>query len=112
VTAAFNRNALAHINAAVGADFDPERFDHVARWDPDERWIEMRLRARDGHEVHLPGLGLTVELHAGEEIRTEISAKLTPEGVTAELTGAGFEPVAMWGAEGGEFLLTLARPAG
>jgi L-histidine Nalpha-methyltransferase len=112
VTAAFNRNALAHINAAVGADSEPEGFDHVARWDPDERWIEMRLRARGGHQVHLSGLGLTVELGAGEEIRTEISAKLTPEGVTAELAGAGFEPVAMWGAEAGEFLLTLARPTG
>jgi L-histidine Nalpha-methyltransferase len=111
VTAAFNRNALTHINAAVGADFDPEHFDHVARWDPDERWIEMRLRSRDDQQVHLPGLGLTIELGAGEEIRTEISAKLTPDGVTAELAGADFEVVAMWGAAGAEFLLTLARPA-
>jgi L-histidine Nalpha-methyltransferase len=112
VTAAFNRNALAHVNAAVGADFAPDRFDHVARWDPEQRWIEMHLRARDAQHVHLPDLGLTIELAAGEEIRTEISAKLTPDGVAAELGGAGFEVVAMWGADEGEFLLTLARPVG
>ena len=45
VTAEFNRNVLRVINRELGADFDPEAFAHVALWDPDQEWIEMRLRA-------------------------------------------------------------------
>ena len=45
VTAAFNRNVLHVVNRELDADFEPESFAHVARWDPDAEWIEMRLRA-------------------------------------------------------------------
>ena len=45
VTAAFNRNVLAVVNRELDADFVPERFAHVALFDADQEWIEMRLRA-------------------------------------------------------------------
>src|SRR5262249_19975085 len=60
VTAAFNRNVLTVVNRELGADFRPERFTHVACWDPDEEWIEMRLRADHAHEVHVADPGLDV----------------------------------------------------
>ena len=41
---------------------------------------------------------------------TEISAKFTPERVEEELATAGFVVDSMWGADEGEFLLTLAHP--
>ncbi len=108
VTAEFNRNVLRVINRALGADFVPERFDHVARWDPDAAWIEMRLRARGRQRVSVPGVGLTVEFADQEELRTEISAKFTRPRVAAELDAAGFSLQRWWTDPAGDFGLSLA----
>ena len=110
VTAEFNRNALRVVNRELGADFDPDAFDHVARWDPEERWIEMRLRARSTQDVRIDGLALDVHFDAGEELLTEISAKFTAEGITEELLAAGFVVERTWTAGADDFLLVLARP--
>jgi L-histidine N-alpha-methyltransferase len=91
VTAEFNRNVLHAINRELDADFDPDAFDHVAFFDHENEWIEMRLRSRSDQLVTIPGAGLEVGIAEGEEIRTEISAKFTPEGIERELTAAGFE---------------------
>ena len=110
VTAAFNRNALRVVNRELDADFDADAFDHVARWDPDEHWIEMRLRARSPQQVHLGGLGETIAFDAGEDLLTEISAKFTVDRVTGELWDAGFAVDATWCHGIDDFLLVLARP--
>jgi len=109
VTADFNRNVLHVLNAQLGGDFDPALFHHVALWNEDEQWIEMRLRAAQETEVSLTEAGLTVRFDQGEDLLTEISAKFTPERVTQELSEAGFVVDGMWGADEGEFLLTLAH---
>lgn len=108
VTAEFNRNVLHVINRALDADFMPERFEHVARWDPVEAWIEMRLRARFAHRVRIGDLDLTVEFAEGEELRTEISAKFTPERVAQELGAAGFALRRWWTDTPGDFGVALA----
>jgi L-histidine N-alpha-methyltransferase len=110
VTADFNRNVLHVLNQQLGGDFDPKRFRHVALWNEDEQWIEMRLRATEAAEVSLTGAGITVCFEEGEDLLTEISAKFTPERVERELIDAGFVIDGMWGAEEGEFLLSLAHP--
>ncbi len=110
VTADFNRNVLHVLNEQLGGDFDPELFEHVALWNEDEQWIEMRLRAQESTEVSLAGAGITVRFDEGEDVLTEISAKFTPDGVEKELHEAGFVVEDMWGAQEGEFLLTLAHP--
>jgi L-histidine N-alpha-methyltransferase len=110
VTAAFNRNVLHRLNRELGADFDPDAFDHVAVWNGDEAWIEMRLRATRAMTVRLPALGLEVDFEDGEELRTEISAKFTPEQVAAELWQAGLVVQGTWTDPAGDFLLTLATP--
>lgn len=89
VTAAFNVNVLAVINRRLSADFDLENFTHVARYDDRRDWIEMRLRARDACVVEIRSLGLTVDFTAGEEMRTEISAKFTRERIRADLGASG-----------------------
>jgi L-histidine N-alpha-methyltransferase len=111
VTAAFNKNVLAVLNAELGADFDLDAFDHVARWDPEREWIEMRLRAASAQTVLVAGLGLTVEFAAGEQMRTEVSAKFREAGVRAELAAAGLSMRSWWTDEGGQFGLSLAVPA-
>ena len=110
VTADFNRNVLHVLNEQLGGDFDPDLFRHVALWNEDEQWIEMRLRADEASEVSLTGAGITVQFDEGEDLLTEISAKFTPERVERELSDAGFVVEGMWGADDGEFLLTLAHP--
>jgi len=110
VTADFNRNVLHVLNEQLGGDFDPERFRHVALWNEEEQWIEMRLRAERPTEVSLSGAGITVSFDEGEDLLTEISAKFTPERIEQELSEAGFVVEGVWGADEGEFLLALAHP--
>ncbi len=111
VTAEFNRNLLHVLNRELEADFLPERFAHVAAWDPDQRWIEMRLRAREAMTVRLSAIDMTVDFAAGEEMRTEISAKFTPDQVRSELAAADFEVIGLWSDPAADYLLTLACPA-
>jgi L-histidine N-alpha-methyltransferase len=112
VTAAFNRNVLVHLNRELGSSFDPAEFDHVAAWNAEERWIEMRLRSRRTQLVPVPALDLEVGLAAGEHIRSEISAKFTPDQIAAELDAAGLAVVQSFTDPDGDFLLTLAIPGG
>jgi Uncharacterized conserved protein len=89
VTAEFNRNVLHVLNRELDADFSPEQFDHIAYFDRRYEWIEMRLRARRPCSVLIAGLGLRVEFAAGEELRTEISAKFTRARLEADFHAAG-----------------------
>jgi L-histidine N-alpha-methyltransferase len=89
VTAEFNRNVLRVINRELDADFSPSAFEHVAFYDRNHEWIEMRLRARRAHTVLIAGLGLRVTFAEGEELRTEISAKFTRTRVQSDFHAAG-----------------------
>ena len=111
VTAEFNKNVLAVLNAELGADFDLDAFEHVAVWNADAEWIEMRLRSAMAQTVRLPGIGLTVEFADGEEMRTEVSAKFRREGVAAELAAAGFAMRSWWTDPADQFGLSLSVPA-
>ncbi|MFJ9029632.1 L-histidine N(alpha)-methyltransferase [Streptomyces sp. NPDC102274] len=108
VTAAFNKNVLLVINRELGADFDPRDFDHVALWDAGHEWIEMRLRARRDLMAKVPELDLVVHFAAGEEVRTEVSAKFRQDRVRTELAEAGMELTHWWTDEEGQFALSLA----
>ncbi|HEY2505882.1 MAG TPA: L-histidine N(alpha)-methyltransferase [Streptosporangiaceae bacterium] len=110
VTAAFNKNVLAVLNTQLGADFDVDAFDHVAVWVPESEWIEMRLRSAISQRVRLPGIDLTVRFAAGEEMRTEISAKFRRDRVASELATAGFAMRDWWTDAGGQFALSLSAP--
>jgi L-histidine N-alpha-methyltransferase len=111
VTAAFNRNLLTVLNRELGADFAGDRYEHLAAWDADNRWIEMRLRATEAMTVTLPALDLTVSFAGGEQMRTEISTKFTFEQVRDELGRAGMRVAGLWTDPAGDYLVTLARPA-
>ena len=111
VTAEFNKNILRVLNAELGADFDPDEFDHVAVWDAEREWIEMRLRSASDQTVRVPEIGLTVSFAAGEEMRTEISAKFRRDGVAAELAAAGLAMRSWWTDPGQRFAVSLSVPA-
>jgi L-histidine N-alpha-methyltransferase len=110
VTAEFNRNVLRVLNAELGANFDPDAFEHVAFFDEANSWVEMRLRALAGQTVSIPGAGLTLELASGDELRTEISTKFTPDRVRDELRDAGLRVDFFLTDDDGLFGLALASP--
>jgi L-histidine Nalpha-methyltransferase len=108
VTAAFNRNVLHVLNRELAGDLVPEHFTHVARWDPDEQWMEMHLRADHAQRAHLRDLGLTIDFARGEELHTEISAKFTRGRIEGELTAAGLDLVELFTDAAGDFAVSLA----
>jgi L-histidine N-alpha-methyltransferase len=108
VTAAFNRNVLAHVNRELHANFAVDGFAHRAVFNEEHRWIEMHLVSQREQSVRVADLDLDVAFADGEALRTEISAKFTPEGVMEELNVAGMRVLETWTDEDGDFLLTLA----
>jgi L-histidine Nalpha-methyltransferase len=112
VTAEFNRNVLRVINRELGADFEPDRFEHVAFFDAEREWIEMRLRSTVRQKVAIPAVGLEVEFAAREELRTEISAKFTPERLESDLAAAGLELERVLTDDAGLFALSLSTRRG
>ena len=65
VTAEFNRNVLLVLNRELSADFDPQRFEHVARWNEEDQRIEMWLRSVADQTVHVNDLDLEVGFCVG-----------------------------------------------
>ncbi|WP_371501066.1 L-histidine N(alpha)-methyltransferase [Kitasatospora sp. NBC_00374] len=110
VTAAFNKNVLAVLNRELDADFDPAQFEHVALWDARQEWIEMRLRSTRAQSVKIRALDLAVHFEAGEEMRTEVSAKFRRTRVADELSAAGLRLSEWWTDSQGRFGLSLAVP--
>ncbi len=107
VTADFDLNVLRVMNAALGADFDVDAFEHLAVWNEVDEWVEMRLRSVRDQRVRLAALDLEVEFAEGEQVRTEISAKFRRDRVAAELESAGLSPTAFWTDEAGDYALSL-----
>jgi L-histidine Nalpha-methyltransferase len=110
VTAEFNKNVLRVMNRELDASFEVDAFEHVAAWNHEREWIEMRLRSTRSQTIELRALELAIAFEAGEEMRTEVSAKFRRERVESELAAAGMELVAWWTDAGGDFALSLARP--
>jgi dimethylhistidine N-methyltransferase len=110
VTADFNKNILSVLNHELGANFDLDEFEHVALWDARAEWIEMRLRSCVDQIVEVPAIGRRVPFAAGEEMRTEISAKFRRSGVAAELAAAGLAMRHWWTDDRGRFGLSLSEP--
>jgi L-histidine N-alpha-methyltransferase len=109
VTAEFNLNALRVLNRRFGTAFEIDAFEHVAFYDSEKRWIEMRVRALRPTTASL-GNGREIWLDKGDEIRTEISRKFTRETFVDELAETGLE-LADWYTDSEHlFASALVRP--
>ena len=111
VTAQFNLNVLHVLNRELGANFDVDAFEHVAFFDREREWVEMRLRATKPQHVRVEALDLDIDFANREEMRTEISVKFTPERLRADLDAAGLELVATFTDPDALFAVSLARVA-
>jgi L-histidine N-alpha-methyltransferase len=111
VTAEFNKNVLAVLNNQLGADFDLDAFEHVARYDEEAERMDIRLRSLIDQDVRLDDLDLEISFAAGEEMRTEISTKFTRERLEDVYAGAGLELRGWFTDSAGDYALSLAAPA-
>ena len=111
ITARFNFGILRRLNRELGADFDVDAFEHIAHWDTANEAIEMRLRSRHMQTVTLRDPGLTIHFSAGEDLRTEVSAKFRPERLARELRAAGLELSEFWTDRDRLIGLALIAPA-
>ncbi len=109
VTAEFNKNVLEVLNRELGADFDLDAFEHVARYDAEAERMDIRLRSLADQEVRLDELDLEVTFAAGEEMRTEISTKFTRQRLESVYAGAGLELCGWFTDAAGDYALSLAR---
>lgn len=108
ITAEFNKNVLHVLNGQLGANFDLDNYEHVARFDTENEWIDIGLRALSAQDVHVTELDLDVSFEAGEIMQTEISAKFRKEGVRAELAAVGLELREWWTDERGDYAVSLS----
>ena len=105
VTAAFNKNVLHRANRELGADFDPDAFDHEARYDADLARIEMHLVSRVDQSVSLCGYNFSFT--AGESIHTENSHKYSLESFEQLARSAGWHRMEAWTDEHALFSVHL-----
>jgi len=96
VTGAFNLNLLARINRELDANFILEQFEHVARFNPEARSVEMHLQSRTNQGVTIPRAGLKVSFREGETIWTESSHKYSRTEPFQIAKDAGFFCKAQW----------------
>jgi L-histidine N-alpha-methyltransferase len=108
VTAEFNKNVLRVLARELGADADLDAFAHVAVWNAADEWVEMRLRSLRAQTIRFADLDLSVDLAAGEEVRTEISAKFREDGVRGEVAAAGLSLRHWWTDPDGDFGVSLS----
>ena len=94
VTAAFNLNALRHLNRELGADFDIDAFEHSAIWVEDQSRIEMHLISKRDQKIHLGDE--TVQIRRGERLRTEFSHKYSLDDFAALAASADLEVTHVW----------------
>jgi L-histidine N-alpha-methyltransferase len=96
VTAAFNRNLLVRINRELDADFVLDQFEHIAKFNPRARSVEMHLLSKCEQTVTIPAAGFSVRFAAGETIWTESSHKYSKEEVCQLAKDTGFRCDAQW----------------
>jgi L-histidine N-alpha-methyltransferase len=109
VTAEFNKNVLSVLNRELGGDFDLDCFEHVARWDAKNLWVDIRLRSLADQVINVALLDMLVPFAAGEEMRTEISTKFARAGLEGIYAEAGLELTDWWTDAAGLYALSLAR---
>ncbi|MHB2211633.1 L-histidine N(alpha)-methyltransferase [Methylobacterium sp. CM6257] len=105
--AAFHRNILTRLNRECGADFDPENFRHTVRLLSEPFRVEAHLVAIRPATYRLGDR--SIAFAASESVRTDTSHKYTADVFRALAAASGWQPRALWQAEGGSFNLHLLQ---
>ncbi|MDG0991380.1 MAG: L-histidine N(alpha)-methyltransferase [Luminiphilus sp.] len=107
VTAAFNRNMLAVVNARTGSNFEPKAWRHQARYNSEMRRIEMELVAQSTQSVTIGDQ--TLKFSEGAIIRTEHSHKFTMNSIRDLAAAGGMTLTHHWLDSHNRFCLALLQ---
>lgn len=110
VTAAFNKNMLTNINTLTGSDFDEDKWEFRADWEPGVGAIVSHVSAREDHEVRVGGE--VFAFRAGDRVQTEQSHKYRREDFRAMAERAGLEEVEAWTDANRDFAVVHLRGTG
>ena len=105
--AAFNLNALRHINRVLGCDFVESKWRHVGAYNSVRGCIEMHLEALSTQRVMIDGIAR--DFAAGDRIHSENSYKYHREEFEALLREAGFSEIHCWTDEAQAFWVFYAK---
>ncbi|MEX2586402.1 MAG: L-histidine N(alpha)-methyltransferase [Actinomycetota bacterium] len=108
ISAEFNLNVLRVLNHRLDGDFNLDRFEHVASFDPTSEQMRMWLRSTTEQQVSLRAIDLRVTFGSSELLHTEISTKFRRTGIERELSSAGLKPAQWWTDRAGRFGLSLS----
>ncbi len=94
ITAAFNLNLLHRINRELDATVEVDAFVHEARFNPDQKRIEMHLVAQRPTRIQVGGRSFDFE--PGDSIHTENSHKYSVADFRRLAERAGLHSVKVW----------------
>jgi dimethylhistidine N-methyltransferase len=106
VTAAFNLNALRHINRVLGSDFALQNWRHRGFYNPALGRVEMHLESQRDQLVKIDGVPRSFAV--GERIHSESSYKYTRDDFVALLDEAGYHQTQVWSNAENAFWVFLA----
>jgi L-histidine N-alpha-methyltransferase len=109
ITAEFNLNVLQVLNNKLQANFDLDKFSHLAIYNEQLQQIEMYLVSKEAQDIRFASLQKTISLQIGEKILTEISRKYTKVSIRGLLEKSGLKEVMHFEPANGYFSLVLAR---
>ncbi len=101
VTAEFTLNMLAHLNHAVGTDFDLSAFRHHAIYDEEEGRIETNIVSLADQVVNMGDASF--EFSEGERLLVEYSHKYSLEEFDEMVLQSGMRVTNVWTDEAGRF---------
>ena len=107
ITERFNKNLLANINNALGADFDLDAYRHLALYNEPAGRIEMYLVLQRDQRVDVAGT--EIAFAKGERLHTENSYKYAPEEFVALAERNGFECVDVLTDDRAYFMVLMLR---
>jgi uncharacterized SAM-dependent methyltransferase len=101
---------LARINRELGADFDLDRFSHLAFYNSKLGRVEMHLVSGIDQTVHIKSTGVSFAFTNGESIHTENSYKYTLDQIQSMARESGFKVQRNFVDSKKWFSLTLMSP--
>lgn len=111
VTARFNLNVLARINAELDADFELGNFEHHAAYNHEKQRIEMHLKSLCEQTVIISNPGIKLHLKQDEMIHTENSYKYKPHQIQEIFDKTGLRQIKTWTDKDKHVAIVLAAAA-
>ena len=109
VTAEFTLNLLHRLNRELHGDFDPDKFEHRARYVSETERIETHIVSRSDQRVTVAGQRF--HFAAGEAMLVEISCKYSRASFARLAARAGMRVSRVWTDANGLFSVQCLRPA-